>query len=419
MLVLAPLAFVFVAPKQAGRSFGEDLAAGLGFGALTILALQLVLPARTRLFTEPFGVDLLLRFHRQVGFAALALVLAHVVVLVLDNRQRLSLLNPLVAPWRAQAAVAATVSLGGLVATSLWRLRLRLSYEDWRGVHIVLAAAVLGFSFVHVIGVNEYLALGSVYLATVALVAGGLSALLHLRLGRPRAASRTPYVIDEVRPERGGATSLVLRAVGHGGSPFSPGQFAWLKLAGRPYALSEHPFSYASSAERPGSPRFTVKGSGDFTRAVASLEPGQQVLLDGPHGSFRPAYPDEPYLLIAGGIGITPAMSILRTFADRKDRRPLTLVYASRSLDDTTFREEIEDLGRQLDLEVVHVLSEPDAGWDGPRGRIDRDLLQPLVRPRTNVVVCGPPPLVGAVSAALRDLGLPAEAVHAERFTAV
>lgn len=419
IVVLAPLTFLLVAPKEPGRTFGVDLAAGLGFGALTILALQLVLPARVRLFTQPFGVDVLLRFHRQVGFAALVLVLAHIAALMLDDPDRLALLNPFAAPWRAQAAAAATAALLGLVVTSLWRLRLRLSYEDWRGVHLVLGLAVLGFSLAHVIGVNEYVGFGSVWIATVLVVGAGAAAVFHLRLFRPRAAARRPYRVSEIRPERGGATTLVLVADGHEGTPFAPGQFAWLKLAHAPYALSEHPFSYASSAEHPARPHFTIKAAGDFTSAIRELEPGTPVLLDGPHGSFDPPHPDGGYLFIAGGIGITPILSFLRTFADRGDERPLSLVYASRG-EDITFREELDDLEKRLRLRVVHVLSDPPPDWRGERGRVDRPLLERALagadRP-LNLFVCGPPALVDAVLRALRGL-VPAEDVHAERFAA-
>lgn len=420
IVVLAPLAFALVAPKDPSRSFGVDFAAGIGFGGFTILALQLVLPARVAFFTRPFGVDVLLRFHRQVGFLALALVVGHVVVLVVDDPERLRLLDPLEAPWRAQAGVAATAALLGLVASSLWRLRLRLSYEDWRGTHIVLGLAVLGFSFAHVIGVNEYLGFGSVWVATVLLLGAAGAALTHLRLVRPRAAARRPYRITEVRPERGGATTLALAADGHDGTPFAPGQFAWLKLAHAPYALSEHPFSYASSAESPGSPEFTIKPAGDFTAAVRELEPGTTVLLDGPHGSFVSSHPDGPYLLVAGGVGITPVMSILRTLADRDDGRHVTLVYGNRTAD-ITFADDLAELERRLDLRVIHVLSEPPPDWQGERGRIDRPLLERALdridRP-LNVFICGPPALVDAAEAALRGL-VPRADVHAERFTAV
>jgi predicted ferric reductase len=220
------------------------------------------------------------------------------------------------------------------------------------------------------------------------------------------AAAARPYAIRSVRRERGGATTLELAADGHDGLPFGPGQFAWIKLAEAPYSLTEHPFSFASSAERPERPAFTIKALGDFTARVEELDPGTPVLLDGPHGSFHEARPDTGFALVAGGIGITPAMSLLRTLADRGDRRPVTLVYGS----------------REWEGEGVHVLSRPPDGWDGERGRIDAQLLERVLPgdvAERNVLVCGPPDLTAAAKAALRGHGVPREQLHVEHFARV
>jgi ferredoxin-NADP reductase len=129
-----------------------------------------------------------------------------------------------------------------------------------------------------------------------------------------------------------------------------------------------------------------------------------------------------PYLLVAVGIGITPALSVLRALADEGDPRQVALVYANRRWEDVAFRDELDQLADSLDLEIVHVLSDPHAGWSGPRGRVDEQLLAGVLADlpaEPNVLVCGPPPLVDATLAALRELGVPDSSVHAERFTSV
>nr|WP_231134963.1 ferric reductase-like transmembrane domain-containing protein [Motilibacter deserti] len=416
------MAFVAVAPDAARRSGLTNASDGIGFSALAVLALQLGLPARLRLFTRPFGVDVLLRFHRLVGGVALALALLHVVLLMVDDPDRLSLLDPVDAPWRARAGLLCVVALAVLVALSLWRRPLRVPYEAWRASHLLLGVLVVAAAVGHVVGVGGYAGVGAVQATVAALVVLGAAAVFALRVARPFAAAGRPYRVDRVLDERGGATTLRLRADGHAGIAFSPGQFAWLKTAASPYALEEHPFSFASSAARPGAVELTVKAVGDFTASVRALAPGARVLLDGPHGSFVPARPTAPYVLVAGGIGITPVMSLLRTFADAGDRRPLVLVDANRRWDDVTFREELDELTRRLDLHLVHVLSEPPEDWTGERGRVDLRLLARVLPDDVagwNAFVCGPPPMVTAAVEALRALGLPEEQVHAERFADV
>ena len=75
--------------------------------------------------------------------------------------------------------------------------------------------------------------------------------VLYLRLLKPARQAAYRWRVAEVRAEAGGTHTLALEPVGHDGLCFSPGQFAWLKLAGSAYTLEEHPFSFSSSAERP------------------------------------------------------------------------------------------------------------------------------------------------------------------------
>ena len=72
-------------------------------------------------------------------------------------------------------------------------------------------------------------------------------------------------------------------------------------------------------------------------------------------------------VFVAGGVGITPVMSMLRTLADRGDERPLLLIYGSKDWDSITFREELDELKKRLNLQVEHVLTDPPPGW--PPGR--------------------------------------------------
>lgn len=145
------------------------------------------------------------------------------------------------------------------------------------------------------------------------------------------------------------------------------------------------------------------------------------VLIDGPHGEA--AHDDAAVrgrLLVAVGIGITPALSVIRTAAEQGDHRPLRLIYGSRRWADVTFADELAALRRGLPtLQVVHVLSRPDPGWPGERGRVGHALLRrhvPADLAGWRALVCGPPEMVDDTFAALRALGLPAAAIQAEGF---
>ena len=419
--LVGPFILVGLSAGREARSFTHELGSGLGIALLVILAMQLVLPARLRLFA-PLGADVAIRLHRRLATVVLTLTAAHVLVILLADPSRLMLFRFVDAPLRAQAAVLAVGAIALLYGSSLARRRIRLSYVGWRAIHLALGAAAVGLALVHTVGVGRYLTSGPalLFLAAAALVPFG--SLAVLRVARFRRATVRPYLIKRVVAEGGGVTSLHLQADGHRGQPFHPGQFAWIRLADQRTSLAEHPFSYASSALRPDEPSFAIRAQRGFTATVPQLPIGTSVLVDGPHGTFRPDPSSKGMLLVAGGIGITPAMSILRTAWDVGSPARYVLMYSGRTLDSLTFLDQFDLMKLRLDLRVVPILSDPADGWAGERGRIRPDVIDrhlPSDVRRWQFTVCGPPGLVETTCDALQSLGIPPERIHAERFVDV
>jgi predicted ferric reductase len=157
--------------------------------------------------------------------------------------------------------------------------------------------------------------------------------LLYVRIVKPLFMLRRPYRVTKVRKERGDTWTLVMRPEGHPGFRFSPGQFGWLTLWGSPFKITGHPFSFSSSAAvADGRVEMTIRNLGDFTSAIHKVPVGQRVYLDGPYGTFTiDRNPADMHVLIAGGVGITPMMSMIRTLANRGDKRRVILSTAARN----------------------------------------------------------------------------------------
>jgi 3-phenylpropionate/trans-cinnamate dioxygenase ferredoxin reductase subunit len=392
-----------------GTSALTAAADALGLLGLGVLGLQLLLPARWGPLTASFGTDKLIGLHRSLAGAGTLFVLLHVVLLMVDDPTRLRLFEFWSAPTRARLAVLATLALAALSATSLLRTQLRLSYEGWRRVHLALGLVLVVGGAAHALLVGHYLAAGLLRELTIASLALALAGVLFLRVGRPLFVNRR-YVVDNVTDEPGGVITVQLRADGHAGVPFAPGQFAWLKDAGRPLGLVEHPFSFASSAHRADRPTFTVRPVGDFTGTTLRALRGRRVLLDGPHGGWHPKRPERGIVLLVAGIGITPAMSVLRTFEDEQHSPPVTLVYASRDPAAVVFGDELEGLAQRLALRIVHLPGRP-------RRRLDAALLREVLGGagrRMDVLICGSPAFTASALAATEELGIPRQYVHAD-----
>jgi predicted ferric reductase len=247
--------------------------------------------------------------------------------------------------------------------------------------------------------------------------------LVYVRIFKPVFMLRRPYRIVEVRKERGDTWTLVMQPDGHAGFQFRPGQFGWLTLWGSPFKVTGHPFSFSSSAAvTDGRVEMSIRQLGDFTSGIHQVQVGQRVYLDGPYGAFTIGHPADMHVLIAGGIGVTPMISMIRTLADQGDERPVILLYASRDWDSITFREELEALKGRLNLTIVQVLANPPADWTGERGFITAEMFKRhLPTPYANheYFICGPGVMMDAIERVLGELNVPMSKYHSERYSFV
>lgn len=422
LLALLPAAVALLGPLPPARGFWVEFGAMLGFLGLAVLNLQCVITGRFRWFASGFGFDNLLEFHKQMGIFALALVLAHPAVLLVADSVFLEYLDPRVNFPRAIALVFVTIATIALVASSLWRLTFRLSYERWRLAHGILTLAILFIGLGHVMLVDHYGAPLWKKGAFVAMSGVAMYLVVHSRLVRPLLMRRRPYRILEVRPQRNDSWTLVIEPEGHPGLQYRAGQFLWITVGDSPFSMQQHPFSIASA---PSEKRIelTIKELGDFTSSLRDIPPGTRAWLEGPYGCF---YHDpenvKGAVFAAGGVGVTPIMSLLRAARDRGDGAPHILFFGNSAWDDVMFREEIEELSTTMNLKVIHVLTDPPDDWQGETGYIDREVLQrhlPEDFREFACFICGPEAMLDSVEPILRDLGVPAVDIHTERFNMV
>ncbi|MEV7890864.1 FAD-dependent oxidoreductase [Streptomyces sp. NPDC002817] len=201
-----------------------------------------------------------------------------------------------------------------------------------------------------------------------------------------------------------------------GAMPFSfaAGQYMKVEL---PVAVEpiERSYSICSSPGESGFVEIAVKhepdglGSGFLHEEV---EVGSAVRVSGPHGEFtwEPGAVADTLLLIAGGVGITPLMSVLLAAADAGHSGRIVLLASYRTEDEALFGPEIEALRFRLQGLEVSVFA-----TDRQR-RIGFDELLPHAGPTTRVHLCGPAPMMQDLIGCLAELGVPREAVHTEAF---
>jgi len=419
-----PFAVLMTGTRPPSVGFAWDFSVGLGFGALALAALQFALTGRLRWLTHPFGADIVYLFHRYLSWAALALMLAHFGIFYIWHQPALGVLNPLRADWELTAGRLALLCFGLLVVTSQFRERLHLKYERWRVLHLSLAIIGISAAVAHVLGVGRFTADPGTRALWLGVTLGWVLVLAWTRLAAPWMQRANPWRVVANRDEGGGVRTLELAPTGKGLRHWKPGQFAWLAVERSPFSLKEHPFTISTAPERGPNLAFSIKALGDDTARLVAVRPGARAFVDGPYGAFsvdRAA--DAPgFVMIAGGVGITPILSNLHALQSRRDPRPVVLIYANSAEDDIAFRTELEAMRADLDLTLVMVLEDPPDGWQGETGRIDRALLArclPQSSRHWPHMLCGPAPMTTAVRQALRELGVASRHIDAEIFDLV
>ena len=423
-IVLSPLILVALLRPLTDHSFIYTVGKNLALVGFAILAMQFVVSARLKWIERPFGLNVLFQFHKTMAILATLLLISHPVLLAIGGHDWSLIFGPQVM-WHIWLGRIALLIVLVHVLLSSFRFIIKLNYETWRFVHNLGAVLIFPLGFFHSWKAGGDLQLWWVKVLWAALLLAASASYLWHRVVRTILLRRNPYKVTEVREEAEGVWTIKL-AVPEGVRRFDylPGQFHFLTFQRAPnLPVEEHPWTISSSPTEAGVLCSTIKESGDFTASVDKTKPGDTALVHGPFGRFSYAlHPAERELVfIAGGIGITPLMSMLRHIRDTRAERTVTLLYANTNERDIVFRDELAAMEHDgvAGLKVVHLLNKPSDEWKGEHGRLDEEKIKRFAGPelaRRAFYVCAPPEFTNQTIRTLRQANVPAARIHFERF---
>ena len=390
----------------------------LGIFAGLLLLLQLPLAGRLKLLDRLFSLPGLVRQHRYHAWIIALMTLLHPVCVSIPEDR---LLIPLeMRYWPEWIGVVLLTLVLLQFVTSQWRSRLKIAFHTWMRFHRAagLLAAVL--LIVHVLFVSETFEAEGLP-RTAAIIAAGLFFLMWLWIRTGWLWRSRSYAVARVEPVGVDCTCVELTPLDPSVFGYAPGQFAFVSFRSKHVNGENHPFTLSSAPSRPGALQFTIRASGDWTRTAAHLSRGDQARIQGPFGRFGHLFttPGREMILIAGGIGITPMLSMLRFMADHRDPRPVTLIWANRSPERVVYAAEMDTLSDKLKgLRIIHMYT-TDTKAGERKKRLDREALQRLIDPNSRdsaVFICGPLKMMIQLKADLKALGFPARSIFTEVF---
>jgi predicted ferric reductase len=396
-----------------------SIAVLLALAGTSAFALNLVLGARLRPVETLFGgLERMYKAHRLNGQIAFLLLLGHVVFILasratISTSTALDLLRPS-AGWTVFAGVLA---FAGMLVAIVLTLFVRMGHELFVYVQRSFGIVFLGATY-HVFtteGARAESQALNLYMASLATL--GIAAFVYRSVLGSVLVRRRPYRVAAVNRLDEHVTEVVMEPRDRP-LAYAPGQFLFVNFREPfsaqfpPFLRNQfHPFSITSAPDEPRL-RITVKAVGDYTRALRTLKPGTTAVVEGPYGSFSSRdLPNDRQIWIAGGIGVTPFLSMARSL--NGDAPTVDFYYCVEHEPEAHFLDEIQSIARERDDFRVAVVPRDREGFlTAERLAAENEDLA-----SANVLICGPPAMIESLRSQLKARGVPAPQIHAEEFT--
>ncbi len=416
----APLVFYF---QGSWYAFFDDYSVGMWLGILSYVCFlnTLILSARIPLLDRMFGHDRVMVFHGYMALLGLIFAFLHhnnKETYFTEENLQINLGSWALTLFIAVAAVTLILMVQGRIhrISILDRLRRKVTmtgFADYSRLklfhNIVSAGAVC--AAVHVLTASTTRAVPWRMIVTGSYGGLAIAVWIYHKFIRVFILSRNRWTIESMSHPGKDITEFTLTR----GTPLNrhlPGQFAYLRIRSKECGFEEHPFTISSA---PGNPvTFTIKNLGDYTSKLKNVSGGTEVLLDGPYGTFTPRLTEKPLLFIAGGIGITPFLSILGEWRKKGFSGRVTIVWSCGTSEDLVHREFFDTCAEE-DEQFTFI---PVLTREADKQRITKEFLESLPGGRpAKVYFCGPESLRRACTGFLREMGIPAAAIHFEKFS--
>lgn len=379
-----------------------ELGTSLGFWGMLFFCINFILATRWQ-WVEALsgGLDKVYHLHAFVGKSAMTLLLLHLSVLI---AQAIPDLRTLVAYTVPGIDLSYTLGmfglmvLTGLVIVTLW---LKMPYQSWLDSHKYMGIAyVLGGAHALVAQIDWYIALMT--------AVGGYAWVYSLFLYRKRAPHAHGQVMQIRHEQR--ITELVLRL--EKSFPAKAGQFIFFgvtkSVAGLPTEL--HPFSVSQIIDD-STIRISAKAIGDYTGLLPKLQVDDHVVVYGPHGMFgQQGQSGGAQIWVAGGIGITPFLSLLQAEVRQPRATTVHLIWAVRQREEAIYAQEMHDLVANAPHVTIHIHQGVLTAAE-----IEHMTNQPITS-TTTVFLCGPVPMMRGLRSQWRTRGIAQHQIISEEF---
>ncbi len=407
MVICSITLLVWIAQgSESLRSIITILAKTFAFLAISFLSLNFLTSARWAVLESLFGgLDRQYKVHKMVGKLTLFFIVFHITFLTIRAFPSWSGVFSLYVPGLHIPSTLGIVSVVALFVLLALTLHIKIPYNVWLMTHRLMVFPLI-FAIWHALDAGSDIRSYPILMTWILIIGGlgilayGYTLILYRHFG-PK------YRVEVVKVNRFPyLTEIHLRCEDRD-LPFHPGQFVFVMF---PFSVSRHemwPFSI-SNHPREDTIRLSIKKRGDFTGGrVPLVKEGDHAVLIGPYGKFGERYLSHKrnMIWIAGGIGITPFLSMARNEAENPIGRQVDLIWAYRNSEEGLYYDElIREEMKSKELKFHPWVS-------SELGRLDSEKVSVLLGGKENVLgkvifLCGPLPMMENLSRQFVEMGV-------------
>lgn len=381
-----------------------------GLVGFLFLSILIISGDTARFFDRFFGMDKIIKFQRKFALITTIFVLSHPIFFILSDSSYSLYLIPFYASIPlALGTIALYLYVIVMVSSVLYK---RISYQVWQYIHI-LTYVLFFFGFYHALNIGSdtgNIFVKSIFsLLLVGIVTGGIYRTYYKIKHR-----KFKCYVKKIKWETPDVFTLKLKP--NKKLYFKPGQFCFLRI-NKTKLYARHPFTVSSSPNE-DTLDFTMKITGRFTKIASQLKEGEEVIIDGPFGIFTIEDERKDLVFIAGGVGITLFISMIKDCLHSKKQQNITLVYGSKAKKDIIFKKELDEIKEEWFKKIYVLSNEEISEGDYEQGRVTEEIIRKYVKDIKNSLfyVCGPEPMKDKVVKILKEMGIKKQNIKVESF---
>jgi len=414
IIQLVALVLILVSPGIQNNYGGISLILGKVFGVIgmSLFATSLILSARYKFLENIFyGLNKVYERHGQIGKTAFYLMLFHPIFIfysyfgTFNFKTFLDFITPTSTNWPLNFGILALFLLIILISLTIY---FRPKYHIWKRTHKFMGLVfLLGglHAFLIPSDLASFLPL-KIYMLTLSGL-GIFSYIYHTILGF-YTTKKYKYKVKEVRDLGENITEVLLEPL-EDKLNFISGQYAFISFDSVMTGRESHPFSFSSNSDQ-DLISFTIKNLGDFTSKINNLEIGTEARIEGPFGKFSYKEADsKKQIWIAGGIGITPFLSMAKSIHNDKDYS-VDLYYCVRNPKEAVYLEEL----LALKDEKINIIPH----FSDTMGFINADIIKEKSGlEEKSIFICSPVFMIKALKEQFSVKGISTKTIYSEEFS--